>query len=226
MLNWSLRYLPVVALLDELGAEQVLDVGSGWHGLSRYRSGPVVQTDLQFAGARPSEAWRDDAQYVRASAERLPFRDAAFDYVVSLDLMEHLPSALRAPAVRELARVADRGVILGFPCGPEAARVDRRLQHRLQQARRDIPDWLGEHLAQTDYPDERTVVDALPVDWAVKREVPLGNVHLLGAVVLAEQLPFFNRIARHLDDWYCRRGPIAVVDRGRTYRRVWLIGAK
>ena len=54
MLNWTLRYLPVVTLLDQCEARQVLDVGSGWHGLSRYRAGPVVQTDLQFSGHRPT----------------------------------------------------------------------------------------------------------------------------------------------------------------------------
>lgn len=223
MLNWTLRYLPVVELLDQLEAADVLDVGSGWHGLSRYRSGTVVQTDLQFSGTRPAGESRGRARYVCASAEQLPFRDGAFDYVVSLDLMEHLPTHLRAPSVCELTRVARRGVVIGFPSGAEAALVDRRLVRALERTGRGIPDWLTEHLSQADYPDDRTVLDALPSGWAAQREIALGNGRLLGAAILAEQLPVLHRLARLADRGYRKWGPLAVVDRGRTYRRVWLL---
>jgi SAM-dependent methyltransferase len=223
MLNWTLRYLPVVTLLDHCDAQRVLDVGSGWHGLSRYRAGTVVQTDLQFGGHRPTTRTTGQAVYVCASADSLPFGDSAFDYVVSLDLFEHLPPELRVAAMMELTRVALRGVIVGFPFGTEAARVDQRLARRLQRLGRDIPDWLDEHLAQSAYPDERTVLDALPPGWGVTKDMSLGNVHLLGAVVLAEQLPVLQRVVRSVDAWYSRFGPLSIVNRGRSYRRLWLL---
>jgi SAM-dependent methyltransferase len=223
MLNWSLRYLPVVSLLDEAGARDVLDVGSGWHGLSAYRAGEVVQTDLRFNGAAPADAGLGRASFVCASVECLPFRDCAFDFVVSLDLMEHLPSQLRTRGVEELTRVARRGVILGFPAGEVAAVTDRRLARVLAATGRPVPDWLDEHLSQSKYPDAGTVTAALPVGWRIDQEAELGNAALMFMVVLVEQLPVVYRVARALDGWYRRRGPLAWVDRGRVYRRLWLL---
>lgn len=223
MLNWTLRYLPVVAMLDDLRARRVLDVGSGWHGLGWYRSGLVVQTDLDFAGEPPRGAPVADVRYVCASADRLPFKDGAFDFVVSLDLIEHLPADLRGVAVQELIRVASRGVLVGFPVGPDAAMVDRRLARSLTFARREVPRWLAEHVDQTEYPDASTVAAALPRHWHIEWDRGLGNTTLLLAVSVAEQLPGAQRVAGRIDEWYRRRGPLEVVDRGRTYRRLWLL---
>jgi SAM-dependent methyltransferase len=223
MLNWTLRYLPVVALLDELEARDVLDVGSGWHGLSWYRRGSVVQTDLAFPSRRPDGQPIGRAMHVCASAERLPFRAAAFDYVVSLDLIEHLPASLRVPAVRELTRVARRGVLVGFPAGPVAATTDRRLHRALNFARQPIPAWLEEHLAQSDYPDADTVIGALPAGWTIVRNTALGNANLMFAVVLGEHLPVVHRLSALADRWYRRRRPSNFVNRGRSYRRLWLL---
>jgi hypothetical protein len=223
MLNWTLRYLPVVELLDQLDACNVLDVGSGWHGLSWYRSGAVVQTDLEFSGERPAGSPPGQARYVCASAERLPFSDRAFDYVVSLDLIEHLPAKLRTPSIRELTRVAARGVVIGFPVGEDAARVDRRLERTLALTGRAVPGWLTEHLAQADYPDSGTLLSAIPAGWSIDREQPLGNTALLLAVSIAEQMPGLHRLARWSDGWYRRQGPRSLVNRGRTYRRLWLL---
>jgi SAM-dependent methyltransferase len=223
MLNWTLRYLPVVEVLDQFDASTVLDVGSGWHGLSWYRPGPVVQTDLAFSGEPPAGRPIGAVRYVCASAERLPFRDGAFDYVVSLDLVEHLPTALRAAAIRELTRVAACGVVIGYPVGEDAARVDRRLDRALTLARRPVPGWLTEHLAQAHYPDTETLRGAVPNGWSIDREVALGNTSLLLAVSVAEHLPGLHRVARWTDRWYRRRGPVSLVNRGRTYRRMWIL---
>lgn len=223
MLNWSMRYLPVVRLLDELAAGSVLDVGSGWHGLSAYRPGEVVHTDLRFSGDRPPPDGPGRTEFVGASADRLPFRDNAFDFAISLDLMEHLPSPMRRLAVEELARVATRGVLVGFPAGAVAARTDRRLARWLGVARRPIPDWLDEHLAQPEYPDHSLVVGALPAGWRIVDEIALGNAAVTLAVVLAEQLPVTHRLATLLDRWYRVAGPARLLDCGKTYRRLWLL---
>ena len=96
MLNWILRYEPVIRLLDEMDATSVLDVGSGWSGLSWYWPHRVVQTDLNFAGSPPPPRSREgEAGTVRSTAERLPFADDAFDFAVALDMMEHLPDKHR-----------------------------------------------------------------------------------------------------------------------------------
>ncbi len=52
---------------------------------------------------------------LKGGAEALPFQDNSFDFAVCLDVMEHIPEALREPAVAEMARVSQTGVLLTFP---------------------------------------------------------------------------------------------------------------
>jgi len=50
-----------------------------------------------------------------ASATHLPFRDKAFDVVGCFQVLEHLPYELFIPSVRELFRVARKGVVFSIP---------------------------------------------------------------------------------------------------------------
>ena len=104
-IDWALRYAPILSAIRERRPQTILEVGSGPHGVAYYlRDRRVVGTDIAF-GERPLPNLRA----VLASAEALPFRDRAFDLVVSSDMMEHLPEQLRERAVRELLRVSHGG---------------------------------------------------------------------------------------------------------------------
>ncbi len=54
-------------------------------------------------------------RYVAGSGLAIPFRNQAFDIVVAMDTLEHIPGELRSVFVRELCRVADRGVMIAGP---------------------------------------------------------------------------------------------------------------
>lgn len=225
MLNWILRYEPVIRLLDEMDATSVLDVGSGWSGLSWYWPHRVVQTDLNFAGSPPpTRSRKGEAGMVRSTAERLPFADDAFDFAVALDMMEHLPESLRHDSVRELARVSRRGFITGFPVGTPADRVDRWLVSLFERTPGcSVPDWLEEHREQERYPDRATLLDAMPAGWRIAREVPSGNIFAQTAVVYAEALPRTGRLLRAAERRVHRAGSPALFHRGQTYRTIWLV---
>jgi SAM-dependent methyltransferase len=51
----------------------------------------------------------------RASIDRLPFGDRAFDLTTSMEVLEHLPVAVFPRAVAELARVAGKYVLVSVP---------------------------------------------------------------------------------------------------------------
>lgn len=219
MLNWLLRYQPIIRMVDDLQPKSILDVGSGWHGLSWYRAGTVVQTDLLFEGMRPAgHAGRP--LFVAASAEALPFPSRSFDVVVCSDLMEHLPTHLRSACVRELTRVARNAVIIGFPAGEAAAKADR-FNARFLHRNRDLPVWLREHLEQEEWPTRQTLESALPVDWAITSELQHGNVVIGQALYALEMTPKVRRLASILERWG-RDHPFPTwFDSGRTCRRIF-----
>lgn len=48
-----------------------------------------------------------------------PFNDHEFDYCLSFDVMEHLPEANIAPALKEMARISSAGIFVGVSCTGE-----------------------------------------------------------------------------------------------------------
>ena len=222
-LNWLMRYQPVVRLLDQFQPGTVLDVGSGWHGLSSYRPGLVVQTDLAYRTSQPLEPRPGTAMYVASTAQSLPFSDRAFDYAVSLDMFEHLPGGIREASVRELCRVARRAVLVGFPVGRPAKVVDETLHGLIRLRRGREPDWLTEHRAQHAYPDRRMLTRALPDGWLLAREIKSGNVVSQTAVVLAEHLPGIQQGTLALERRWRGRGVPSIFDRGLSYRTIFVV---
>ena len=74
--------------------------------------------DLNPAAAQLAAARNPGAYFAAASVLALPFRDGAFDVVGCFEVLEHLPGDGPAAALRELARVARRAVLLSVPHEP------------------------------------------------------------------------------------------------------------
>jgi ubiquinone/menaquinone biosynthesis C-methylase UbiE len=53
-----------------------------------------------------------EIKFVRADATRLPFGDRSFDYVLTSMFLHHLDEPVVVAVLKELDRVADRGVIV------------------------------------------------------------------------------------------------------------------
>ena len=104
---------------------RILDVATGSGDLPRAilrwarRSGHDVRvvgvdlhaTTLAEAAARTGPAERGRLAFARADALRLPFADGTFDYATTSMFLHHLTDADAAAAVREMARVARRGIV-------------------------------------------------------------------------------------------------------------------
>jgi hypothetical protein len=108
-------------------------------------------------------ARRSDISY---GGKILPFNDAAFDMVVSLDTAEHVPQNLRADWVKDFFRVARKFVIL---CGPLATEfqsaADRELNELFRKLFRQEHHYLREHIAcgLPDLNEIRAWADGRPV---------------------------------------------------------------
>ncbi len=136
------RYGAAAHLLKglDLAASRVLEVGANRQRLLGqflpYAS--FLYTDLHAEG--------DEQDFVVADATALPFPDRGFDAVVSLDVLEHIPTHLRSKAAAEMARVAGRAVIVGFP--PDQSWV-RKAEEEANERWRELFGedyvWLKEH---------------------------------------------------------------------------------
>lgn len=117
---------------------RVLDAGCGTGGFLARVGGTAVGIDfspiaLEFAGQRGLE------RLARADVSRLPFRDATFDAVVSLDVLYHQAVADDAAALAEFARVLVPGgiVVLNLPAHPELRGAHDAIIHTARRYSRD-----------------------------------------------------------------------------------------
>jgi SAM-dependent methyltransferase len=127
---------PLLRLLD-------LPAGTGrLAGLLGARAPLVLGAD------RSREMLRQGAKYdgiaVQADAASLPFPDRAFDAVVSLRLMGHLPPAERRAVLAEMQRVSRRFLVIAFYDSTPWTRLRRRLGSRQRRG-----PWYAEPIART-----------------------------------------------------------------------------
>ncbi len=120
-LDVELRYRAVRRALAPFVAEgtSVLEIGAGAVSIGRYLRCRVTAVDASFDLRRSPSTSR-----VQASACSLPFRDQAWEIVCSIDMLEHIPPALRAVAIAEMVRVGRRVVVVAVPAGESAYRED------------------------------------------------------------------------------------------------------
>lgn len=168
------------------GGDRVLDAGCGELGLAPFLApAAVVGVDLGESGC-------DDPnfQFIRGSITQLPLEDRSVAVAASVDTLEHLPEQVRGAAVRELVRVARTAVVLAFPRGEDARRIDDGYRQLLRRRNMAEPDWLEEHLA-SPYPEVETAVEMVvseanrigrPVDVKVRYSEWSASARLLRTI--------------------------------------------
>ena len=174
-LNHLVRFEPV---LDLIGARAgasggtLLDVGSGSLGITSLLplgwDTTTLDANFEDYGAARRGALRP--HQVLGDVRELPFDDRAFDVVVAIDLLEHLPAEDRGRAIGEICRVARIHAVIACPAGVDALEADRRLAADLRARRRPVPEWLEEHLAN-GFPEPAALIAAAE---------PFGVVRLFG----------------------------------------------
>lgn len=121
----------------DLGRRPWLDLGCGTGLLQAYLAeqgaGGATLVGLDFSGAMLTRARERGLAVARGDVDVLPFRAAAFGAVLAFTVLRILPDpAAEARALREIARVLDRGGV--FVLTVLAANHDHTLAESLRTA--------------------------------------------------------------------------------------------
>lgn len=183
----------------------VLDVGGGPGALSAFvdRS-TVVSCDLRVETDQRVAA----STLVLGDAARLPFSDDAFDVVVSLDTLEHIPAEARREVLHEAARVARGWVLFVCPCETDGvteadSAMLAYLRHRFGE---DFPSVrvLTEHLVY-GHPDPDQVLEGLRETGGEAASFPSGRLdHWVPMMFLFYELMALGRDdpVERVQAWY------------------------
>jgi hypothetical protein len=148
------KYRTVSKYLEETGAKgSLLDVGARDRILLEFL--PSTRFDYMSADLGSGHDFQLNLE------QPLPFRTGAFDYVVALDVLEHLENIHQA--FRELVRVMRRSAVIALPNLAVDSKRKRFLETgRLGHGKYDLlPDHQGDrHRWVTVYPDmERFIAE-------------------------------------------------------------------
>lgn len=98
----------ILAILQDIGARDVLDIGCGHGALAKSLS----RDGFRMTGIDPSAeaiaaaiARVPDASFVTAGAEAIPFAPASFDAAIFLNSLHHVPVPAMLDALKEALRV-------------------------------------------------------------------------------------------------------------------------
>lgn len=161
--NWdvsiALRYLPIINNLKKKlpKGSKILDVGSGEFGIATYLKDEfkVVGTDIDFGEKRSK-----NFTLIKASADKLPFKDNSFKAVVSVDMMEHLPTKVREKSIEEMVRVTDKYLFVAFPRSGFSELIDRFIARYYKFTHKEELGYLKEHI-KYGLPKEGEIVKML-----------------------------------------------------------------
>ena len=119
-----------LAAIDALvlpGTASVLDVGAG-DGRVLHHLAATLDGDPLLVAAERSRAALEHVRTsrIQASGDALPLSDRSVDTVLCCEVLEHLPPPVYDATRAELARVADRSIVITVPNRENRARADVR----------------------------------------------------------------------------------------------------
>jgi hypothetical protein len=154
VLNWKIRYNKILEQNPSLydPTKSVLEVGCGPMGIAQYLTRPV--TGLEPQKIQSGNEWLN---VVQGDILNIPYPDDAFDFVLCVDVLEHLDGDARPRSVKELWRVAREKVLISCPCHKWALRGERELSDFFHRMGLQVPTWLVEHL-EHDFPNVGDIV--------------------------------------------------------------------
>ncbi len=122
----------------------ILEVGANQHkNLEKF----LPQDSITYLDIEVPEELINDPQYIQADATNMPeVNNRKFDFVIALDVFEHISETSRENFIKELHRVSKRGVIIAAPFDSvDVVDAEIRANEYYKQLYGNGFRWLEEH---------------------------------------------------------------------------------
>lgn len=122
----------------------ILEVGAGSHGnLALY----LPDDEITFLDLEFSDEILSDPRFVIGDATNLNYVNNSFDFVIALDVIEHIPIENREKFINSINRVAKMSVILSAPhFSSQSPYEDDLLKTFYKLCGSEPPVWIDEHI--------------------------------------------------------------------------------
>lgn len=229
MLDIIQRYAPVA---DEIRRfpppdKRIVEVGGTGEGIGWYLPDfEIIDCDIDFV-----EKILANVKPIKVSGVKLPFPDDYVEVVVSVDMLEHLPSAKKqALAIREMLRVAKKKVILGIPCGEASFKTVKKFASMFYKKHPGQKyQYLEEHL-NYGHPEKEEIIKMIKKSGfkvSIRTEENTNNRLWLLYQKIFLAIPQLYHILRYRKFWYDFLRPVfPLFSRGETLRTIFFIEVK
>jgi len=188
MLNQLMRYIPIVYLIKKEGYKEILEVGSGINGINIYLPDNfIIGLDINFTNTE--NIIKEGFYPIKGSAKFLPFRNNSFPITVCIDTLEHIPLEDRESVIKELWRVTNNKVYLSFPISETYRKWEQRILKVYKLWKKNIPDWLFEHIGK-GLPKEEATFKFLRKNKIAFKVIPNENNFLHFFIMIVEHTHF------------------------------------
>ena len=121
----------------------ILEVGANEHkNLEKF----LALDKITYLDIVVPDQLKNDPAYIEGDATAMPFESNRFDFVIALDVFEHIPEDKRTDFLNELYRVSQKGVILAAPFNtPKVAETEQRANLYFKTLYGYDYPWLEEH---------------------------------------------------------------------------------
>ncbi len=136
----------------------------------------MIGVDLTFNGY-PSLGYLEEKIY---DGSNLEYADDTFDFVISVDMLEHVPKSQRGNIISEMLRIAKTYMILAFPTSGKSLVYEEKLERRYTRYGLPVPKYLKEHM-QCGLPDENEIMQM------IKRNLISKNISQHNLTVLPNE---------------------------------------
>lgn len=137
---------------------KILELGANEHkDLSLFLGNDnILYTDIAL-----TEKMSNDPAFMQVDGSCMPFDDNEFDFVVSADVLEHVPNEKRLDFISEACRVAKIGAIICFPNNTEYVKgAEGRVNSYHKALNGEDFIWLKEHI-ENGLPDRASIENFL-----------------------------------------------------------------